>query len=101
MLKKKYNIQKQLFLKTNYKKIFLRKLVETSLSSNHYIEPIDRISYFCRDDYVDNIYFRAATYQKLHCLISMSPKVHHRSYHYSRFFLNKQLNNLAICNTLK
>lgn len=101
MLKKRYNIQKQLFIKYNYKQLFFDKILETSLKVNKYIYPIDRLSYFSQEDYVDNIYYRFSTFQKLTCLISLSPKVHNKSYNYSRFFLNKQFNKLSIANTLK
>ena len=101
MLKKKYNHQKQILVKANYKKKFIESILLSSLSKNQYIEPIDRLSYFAQDDYIDNLFFRFSTYQKLHCLISLSPKVHSRTYYYSRFFINKQLNNLVMGNTLK
>ncbi len=76
-------------------------LLNKSLQNNHNIEPLDRISYFSQEEYTDDLYFKWSTFQKLHCLITASPKVHNKSYHYSRFFLNKQLNKLVICNTLK
>lgn len=101
MLKKRYNLQKQLYLKYNYKKLYLSSLLNASLSTNHYISPVDRLSYLAKEDYVDNLYFKFSTFQKLTCLISLSVKVHSKQYHYSRFFLNKQLNKLSISNTVK
>lgn len=101
MLKKRYNIQKQLFIKYNYRRLFFEQVIEISLKVNRYIDPINRLSYLAQEDYVDNIYYRFSTFQKLTCLISLSPKVHNRSYNYSRFFLNKQFNKLSIANTLK
>lgn len=101
MLKKNYNVQKQLVLKFNYKNDFLLTLLKTSFSKNHFLSALDRISFLHRYDTIDNLYFRFNTYQKLHCLITNSPKVNSRKYHYSRFFLNKQLEKLTIANTLK
>lgn len=72
-----------------------------SLGRNHGIDPIDRLSYLSRDTYLNNLYFKWSTFQKLTCLISLSTKVPSKSYNYSRFFLNKQLNKLVISNTLK
>ncbi len=101
MLKKKYNLQKQIFLKHNYRRLFLEKLFNLSLSSNQLLEPGERLSFFSRDSYYNDLYHKWCTLQKLTCLISLSPKVPSKSYHYSRFFLNKQLNKLVIANTLK
>lgn len=101
MLKKKYNLQKQLILKHNYNLQFLDKLLTLSLSKNHYIDPLDRLSFFCREDYLSNLFFKTVTFQKLTCLVSLSMKVPSKAYHYSRFFLNKQFNKLVISNTLK
>jgi len=88
-------------LKHNYIRLHLESLLQKSLSKNQYIDPIDRLSFFAREDYVDDLYFKFSTFQKLTCLISLSHKVHNKGYHYSRFFLNKQLNKLSISNTLK
>ena len=101
MLKKRYNLQKQLYLKHNYKSLFQEKLLNASLARNHNVEPADRLSFFAREDFVNNLYYKWSTYQKLTCLVSLSVKVPSRVYHYSRFFLNKQLNKLVISNTLK
>jgi len=101
VLKKKYNLQKQIYLKHNYKSLFLEKLLTLSLARNHSIDPIDRLTYLSRDSYLNNLYFKWSTFQKLTCLISLSTKVPSKGYNYSRFFLNKQLNKLVISNTLK
>ncbi len=101
MLKKRYNLQKQIILKHNYRKLFFNILFKKSLKKNHFLEPLERLSYFAQDDYVRNLYFKFSTFQKLTCLISLSHKVHSKSYHYSRFFLNKQLDKLSISNTVK
>ena len=101
MLKKKYNLFKQLFLKYNFQKIFFNSLLTKSFAKNHFIAPLIRISFFSQPDYVDNFLYRFKSYQKLQCLISLSPKVHSKKYHYARFFLNKQLDKLTIANTLK
>lgn len=90
-----------MLLKHNYKRLYLGTLLYKSLSKNQYIPAVDRLSYLAREDYVDNLYYKFSTFQKLTCLISLSVKVHHRKYQYSRFFLNKQLNKLSISNTLK
>lgn len=101
MLKKKHNLQKQLVLKYNYKLQFLDKLLNDSLRINHYIPAIDRLSYFAQEKNCDYMHFKFATFQKLTCLISLSPKVPNKSYAYARFFLNKQFDKLTISNTLK
>ena len=101
MLKKKYNFQKQLLIKYNYKRIFIMQLLTGSLLKNHYVDPLNRLSFLAQNDYVDDLYYKYSTYQKLLCLISLCPKVHNKSYNYSRFFLNKQLEKLVISNTLK
>ncbi len=101
MLKKKYNLQKQMYIKHNYKKLYLTSLLYRSLRKNQYIPAVDRLSYLAKEDHVDNLYFKFCTFQKLTCLISLSAKVHHRKYQYSRFFLNKQLDKLSMSNTLK
>ena len=91
MLKKKYNLQKQLFIKHNYIKYFLSKILHTSLSRNHFLNPIQRISFFAQSVDSQNLFFKFSTLQKLHCLITLSTKVPARKYSYSRFFLNKQM----------
>ena len=101
MLKKKYNLQKQLFLKHNFKKNFITLLIFKSLKLNHFIAPLERISFFSQSSSSDDLFFKFFSFQKLHCLITLSTKVPQRRYHYSRFFLNKQLEKLVISNTLK
>lgn len=101
MLKKKYNYQHQLFVKYKYKQTFLKLLLIRSFMKNHFLTPKERISYFAQPITIDDITHRFSTYQKLYCLITASPKVHNREYHYSRFFLNKQLDKLTISNTLR
>lgn len=101
LLKKKYNLQKQLILKHNFKKNYLHNLILKSLSLNHFITPLERISFFSQTWFVENLFHKFASFQKLHCLVSLSNKVPHRKYHYSRFFLNKQFEKLTISNTLK
>lgn len=101
MLKKKQQSYRQVLLKVEYKNFFLKKLLALSLSANHFIPPVERIGHFQNKIFFDNIYSRLDSYQKLYCLISFSSKVPNKKFHYSRFFLNKQLNNLVISNTIK
>ena len=101
MLKKKNKLQKQLLIKYNYAQLFLENLLNSSLKKNHYLDPLNRISYLVNEDYVNNLFFKFSTYQKLLCPISLSHKVPNKSYMYSRFFLNKQLDKLVIANTFK
>lgn len=101
MLKKKNQVSRQLFIKTNYKKLFLEQLLVNSLRSNQFLNPVDRLSYFSKKSHEDHRFFKFSTYQKLWCLISLSTKVSSKSFHYSRFFLNKQLGKLMISNTFK
>jgi len=58
MLKKKYNLQKQIFLKHNYRRLFLEKLFNLSLSSNQLLEPSERLSFFSRDSYCNDLYHK-------------------------------------------
>jgi hypothetical protein len=101
MLKKKYNLYKQLFTKHNYRKKYLTLLLVKSLAHNHLLSPLNRISFLSQPDYFDNIFHKFSCFQKLHCLVTLSPKVSNREYFYSRFFLNKQLEKLVVSNTLK
>ncbi len=101
MLKKRHQAFKQILFKTSYKNFFLKKLLASSLSTNQLTSPIERIGHFQNRISFENIYSRFCTYQKLYCLISFSNKVANKKFHYSRFFLNKQLNNLVVSNTLK
>lgn len=79
----------------------METLLKKSLMKNHYVEPIDRLSFLAQEDFTDQLQYRYSTYQKLICLISLSPKVSNKAYSYSRFFFNKQLEKLAISGTLK
>lgn len=101
MLKKKYNLKKQIILKYNYLKGFFIKLINLSLSVNFSLNPLDRLSYLSQSETTDSLFYKFSTYQKLICLISLSHKVPNRKTNYSRFFLNKQLDKLVISNTLK
>lgn len=101
MLKKNYQFQKQLILKYNYKQDFFWNLLVRSIAMNHYIEPITRISYLATNWTNTDRYRRFATYQKLQCLTTLSFKVPNKSFAFSRFFLNKQLDKLVFANTLK
>lgn len=101
MLKKKYNLQKQLVIKHNYIKNHVTLVIQKSLGANHFIKPMERISFLAQSETSQTLFFRFSTLQKLHCLITLSPKVHNKAFYYSRFFLNKQLDKLTIANTLK
>lgn len=101
MLKKKYNLHKQTTLKINYINQFTLNLLLRSLGENHELLPRERLSYLMKGEDQFNFFFYFATYQKLHCLITLSPKVPNKRYAYSRFFFNKQLNYLTCANTLK
>ncbi len=101
MLKKKYNLQKQIILKQKFLNIHLLKLVRSSLSPNHNIEPLMRISFFVQYSSELSLFDFFFTYQKLLCLTTLSSKVHNKKYMCSRYFLNKQLNTLVYANTMK
>lgn len=101
MLKKKYTLDKQIAIKINYCEIWLELLLTKSLAENHFLEPSIRLSFFLKTTEHFNLFNFFASYQKLHCLITLSPKVPNKSFFYSRFFFNKQLNNLSCANTLK
>lgn len=101
MLKKKYKLKNQLYIKVNYTKLYLVDLLSLSLKKNHFIDPLNRISYFGQEDFRDNMYYKFSTFQKLLCLNSLSPKVPNKAYLYSRFFLNKQVDKLFVSNTFK
>ena len=101
LLKKNYQASKQLIIKHNYKKLFLEQLLINSLRSNQFLNPVHRLSYFAKQNHEESRFFKFSTYQKLWCLVSLSTKVNNKSFHYSRFFLNKQLGKLMISNTFK
>lgn len=101
MLKKRHQINKQILIKVDYKVFFFKKLLASSLSTNQFTLPIDRLGHFQNKISFEGIYSRFCTYQKLYCLVSFSNKVANKKFHFSRFFLNKQLNNLVISNTIK
>lgn len=101
MLKKKYNFNKQLILKFNKSKGFLLELLLQSLSSNHYIEPLDRLSFLARAATKDDSYYYYNTYLKLLCLVSLSYKVPNKQFKYSRFFFNKQMSKLVLSGVVK
>lgn len=101
MLKKKYHLHKQIILKNLITLEFSNTILKKSFQENQFLKPLDRISFFVNKDSIDNLFTRFNTYQKLYCLVSLSPKVPNKSYSYSRFFLNKQLNKLTLANTLK
>lgn len=101
MLKKKNFLIKQLIIKNLYLDTFLIFLIEKSLSYNHFIKPIQRLSFKVLESDYNNFYYYFKTYQKLICLISLSKKVPNKSYLQSRFVLNKQANRLNFANSLK
>jgi hypothetical protein len=101
MLKKKYRLQKQLIIRQAYVKTKLFRILLSSLGTNVLLAPHVRLSFLMTSTVMFNSFNFFRTYQKLHCLVSMSTKVPTKSYHYSRFFLNKQLSFLTIANTLK
>jgi hypothetical protein len=49
LLKKKYNLNKQIIIKQGYIEGYLEKLLIKSLQENHNLKPLDRLSYFCRE----------------------------------------------------
>ena len=101
MIKNQHRLRKQVIIKQAYSDPFLLNLLVKSLKTNTNIEPITRISFLVSKVYNFYRFNYFHTYQKLQCLITLSGKVHNRTYQYSRFFLNKQLAFLTIANTLK
>lgn len=101
MLKKKYNLHKQIILKQKFIKTHLNKLILSSLKQNQNAEPLQRLSFFMQSQTELTLFDFFCTYQKLLCLTTLSSKVHDKKYICSRFFLNKQLNTLVYANTLK
>lgn len=101
MLKKKNTLEKQLIIKQSYLSDSLETIIVDSLRTNVSLKPHVRLSFLVKKNSAFNRFNFFKTYQKLHCLVSLSPKVHNRAYHYSRFFLNKQLPFLTVSNTLK
>jgi hypothetical protein len=101
LFKKKYSFHKQIIFRNLFTLNFANVILIKSFQENQFLKPLNRISFFANKDSIDNLFTRFNTYQKLHCLISLSQKVPNKSYHYSRFFLNKQLNKLTLANTLK
>ena len=90
-----------MIVKQSYQENHFKEVLVKSFKENMQINPLNRLSFFCQDEEYLNIWSYFKSYQKLLCLITLSDKVSSKSYHYSRFFLNKQLNKLVISNTLK
>ena len=88
-------------MKFNKNRTFLINLLSTSFGNNHYILPIDRLSYFARPETIYDLYYRFSTHLKLTCLVSLSNKVPSKQYRYSRFFFNKQLNKIVLSGVVK
>lgn len=101
LLKKKYNFNNVLILKYNKNKDFLINLITNSLSLNHSLKPIDRLSYFARKPEADSLHYKYSTFLKLTCFVSLSNKVPNKQYGYSRFFLNKQMSKLVLSGAVK
>lgn len=100
MLEKRKRFKKnQLILKLLYYKQELKLKIKKSLLKNHFNNPLSRLS-FTLNWYTNKQQF-FKTYQKLICPFSLSKRVPNKHYSYSRFFLNKKLNNFYINNVYK
>lgn len=97
LLKKKNFKKKQLLIRVFFKKIELKKTLNRSLLRNHYNNYTYRLSFTFIKNHLDwSMFFKCR--QKLICLHTLGKKVPSKRFHFSRFFLNKQLNFLKITN---
>lgn len=100
--KRKFLKNKQILLKLKFLNLEFLNLIKKSFFKNQYIYYIDRISintkkYF----FFKKSLFFFKSHQKLLCMITGINKVPNKHYNYSRFYLNKQMNQLTISNTIK
>ena len=100
--KRKLLKHKQIILKLKFLKIEFLNLIKKSFFKNQYIHYINRISINTKKFFYSkkSLYF-FKTHQKLICMITNIGKVPNKHYNYSRFYLNKQMNQLTISNTIK
>lgn len=89
----------QIFIKLIYLKYELKERIRNSLKKNHFNLPKFRLSFTIAWLYIKKQFFK--TFQKLICPFSLSKRVPSQSFSYSRFFLNKKLNNFYINNVFK
>lgn len=100
LFKKKLFKKKQLLLKYFFKKNELKSLIIKSLFRNHYNGYTFRLSFSISSEFPHPTSF-FKTRQKLICIQTLDKKVPSKRFLFSRFALNKQLNSLHFCNTLK
>lgn len=100
MVEKRKRFKKlQVLIKLLYLKRELKEKIKNSLKKNHFIIPLLRLSFTINWYYLKTQFYK--TYQKLVCPFSLSKKVPNQKFQYSRFFLNKKLNNFYINNVFK
>lgn len=100
MLEKRKRFKKnQLILKLVFIKNEIKSIINKSLKKNHFLPPLIRLSYNRTWYNSKEQFFK--TYQKLICPFSLSKRVPNKHFWYSRFFLNKKLNNFYINNVYK
>lgn len=100
MLEKRKRFKKnQLILKLIFIKTELKAIINKSLKKNHFSTPLSRLSY--NINWYNNKQQFFKTVQKLICPFSLSKRVPNKHFWYSRFFLNKKLNNFFINNVYK
>lgn len=101
--KRKLFKKKQLLIRYLYQQDELFTKIRKSLFRNHYIKPINRLSFNIDNTeptlMSSNIYIN--TFQKMYCQYTLCKKVPSKQFLFSRFFLNKQLNTLKINNVFK
>lgn len=100
LIQRKLFKKKQTLLKLKFLSRELKLLIHKSLLKNHYNHYEFRLSFTINLFFNDRSdYFK--TLQKLYCPFTLSKKVPSKHYLYSRFYLNKKLNNLTFNNTYK
>lgn len=100
MIEKRKKFKKnQIIIKLIYLKYELKERIKNSLKKNHFNLPKFRLSFNINWFNTKNQYFK--TFQKLICPFSLSKRVPNKHFQYSRFFLNKKLNNFYINNVFK
>jgi hypothetical protein len=99
-LKKKKFRKNQIILKMIFIKNELKRLIHKSLFRNHFNNFLFRLSFTISDFFNKQKNFFKSL-QKLFCPFTLEKKVPSKHFLFSRFFLNKRLNGLLICNTFK
>lgn len=101
MLQRKIFLDKKLIKFNLWKKKCLKNLLIKSFLRNYYLQPLNRLSFTIKNNYLTRNYKFYITQNKLQCPISYSFKVPSRRLNLSRFYLVRTVNRLTISNYQK